>query len=324
MFHVKQLEIIDKLRYKAHQLGLAAVGIAPAIDEVRSVYDWSRCAICAAISYLPPEQTQPNGAHFGLVARIAQGADYHKVMRQKLTALAEVISTEQPCARIEICVDTSPLPERRLAVCAGIGQRGKNGCLFVNGYGSWVALGEIITDVPLRHDILQRHTQGFEQCGTCTRCIDACPTNAIVAPGVIDRSKCLSALTQQSTSIPIELRGAMSNRIYGCDICQDACPKNSSIRPTNQEFAQSAFPGQYPDLIPLIALSQAEYIKDIAQSSIGWIRRTRIRRNAALAAGNLACNDAIGPLEQMLSEQNAMLSETAKWAIEKIYGSNEK
>lgn len=324
MFHVKQFEITDKLKYKAHQLGLAAVGIAPAIDEVRSIYGWSRCIICAAMSYLPPEKTQPCGAPFGLVARIAQGADYHKVMRQKLAALAEVISTEQPCARIEICVDTSPLPERRLAVCAGIGHRGKNGCLFVNGYGSWVALGEIVTDAPLRYDFLRRHTREFDICGTCTRCIDACPTNAIVAPGVIDRSKCLSALTQQSTSIPIELRGALNNRIYGCDICQDACPKNSTIRPTNKEFAQSAFPGQYPSLIPLIALSRAEYAEAVANSSIGWIRRTRIRRNAAIAAGNLACKDAIGALKQMLSEQNTMLRETAKWAIEEICRPNKK
>jgi len=312
MFHVKHL-----LSTRARKLGLAAVGIAPAIHEARDVYGWAETLICAAVSYLPPESVPPANAGSGLVARIARSADYHDVMRAKLASLAEVLNSAYPAARIEICVDTNPLPERKLAVLAGIGWVGKNGCVYVENCGSWVALGEIVTDAPISSGIGPPRPLP-SRCGDCTLCMDACPTGAITSPGVIDRSRCVSELTQQAESIHVELRSAFGARIYGCDICQEVCPLNAGTEPVTPEFAQEVFPGAYPELVPLLNVTAAEFRKKLSSSSIGWIGRTRIRRNAAIAAANTGCTDAIPSLEAMRSNQHAMLRETAEWAIKEI------
>jgi len=308
--------MIEGLRDKAIGLGFAAVGVAPAIDEVTRVHGWTRSVVCAAISYLPPERPAAGEASRGLVARIARGADYHDVVREKLERLVEAVRAECPAARVEICVDTNPLPERRLAALAGLGWIGKNGCLFVEGCGSWAALGEIVTDAELESEsrTIER------QCGDCTRCMDACPTGAITSPGVIDRARCVAALTQQSEAVQMERRAAFGPRVYGCDLCQEVCPCNAAIEPVTPEFAQVVFPGADPELIPLINLTAAEFRTNVAHSSIGWIRRTRIRRNAAIAAGNLGCADAVPALKEMLADENPMLRETAEWAIKEIRG----
>ena len=299
--------MIDALRQRARELGLAAVGIAPAIEEVTREFGWARSVVCVAISYLPPHfdtvailsseklavskgdllsaSGVENDAPRGLVARFARSADYHVVLREKLARLAEVITREHPEARQEICVDTCPLPERKLAVLAGIAWRGKNGCVFVEGCGSWVALGEIVTSAAIQSGV--EPPQSKDLCGDCTRCIDACPTNAIVAPHEIDRRRCISALTQAGGEIAPDLRAAMGNRIYGCDVCQEVCPQNAGIEPVTPEFAVDVFPGAYPELMPLVDLTAEGFRKYVADSSIGWIRRSRIRRNASIAAENL-------------------------------------
>jgi len=313
-------QMTDALAAKAHGLGLAAIGIAPAIDEVRCEFPWARSVVCAAISYLPPEHEPPDDAPRGLVARIARSADYHAVMRDKLMCLAKVISEAHQSARVEVCVDTNPLPERKLALIAGIAWRGKNGSVFVDDCGSWAALGEIVTDAPIQSGVEPPHPKQVDLCGDCTLCIDACPTRAIVAPGTIDRARCLSALTQSSEPIHVDLRRTMGNRIYGCDVCQEVCRLNADAKPVTPEFAVDVFPGAYPELIPLINLSAAEFKRMVAPSSIGWIGRARVRRNAAIAAANLKCQDAIPALEEMLRDDNPMLSEVAEWAIEDIGG----
>lgn len=293
--------MIDTLKQKAEELGLAAVGIAPAIDDVKNAFGWARSVVCVAISYLPPERKPPDDAPRGVVARCARSADYHLVLREKLARLAEVITRQHPAARVEVCVDTCPLPERKLAVLAGIAWRGRNGCVFVEGCGSWVALGEIVTDLPYAagtaSDPGSENAQALSSrsildlCGDCTRCIDACPTGAIIAPHEIDRRRCISALTQAGGEIAPDLRAAMGNRIYGCDVCQEVCPHNAGIEPVTPEFAVNVFPGAYPELMPLVDLTAEGFREYVAGSSIGWIRRTRIRRNASIAAENLKRED---------------------------------
>lgn len=303
--------MIDLLRQKAARTGLCGIGIAPADDEVVRVFPWAKSVICAAISYLPPvhEDERDKSIPRGFVARVAQSTDYHAVLRGKLDRLARNI----PGARFEVCVDTNPLPERKLAALSGMAWRGRNGCVFVEGCGSWVVLGEIVTDQDLKTDDEPLPSR----CGDCTICVDSCPAQAITGYGIIDHTRCISALTQASGAIDLCLRPLMHNNIYGCDICQQVCPQNADIRPQSPEFAADMFPGQSPELIHLISMTAVEF-KNISSSSIGWIRRTRIRRNAAIAAGNLRNKKALEALAQMLNDDNALLRDVARWAIDKI------
>lgn len=270
---------LDLLRELGERTGLHGVGIAPAIDEVRAAYPWARSVVCAAVSYLPPERPAPqDGRPRGLVARFARGADYHVVLRAKLAPLAEAVTREG--GRAEVCVDTCSLPERKLAVLAGTAWRGKNGCVFVEGCGSYVALGEIVTDLELPAGIPNE----FDGCGECRRCMDACPAGAITAPYTVDRARCLSQVTQSGGPIPDDVKAKLGLRIYGCDTCQEACPHNQDMAPITPEFAQEIFPGAYPELAPLIDLSPQDFRERVRPSSIGWIGRSRIRRNATIAA----------------------------------------
>ena len=308
--------MIERLRHPASDIGLGALGIAPAIDEVREVFPWAESVIAAAISYLPPRTDIVDGIPRGRVARFAQSVDYHQVLRSKLEMLSDAIRAEAPDSRIEICVDTVPLPERKLAMLAGIAARGRNGNVFVDGCGSYAALGEIVTDLVLPPS--EAVHAGFDACVGCDKCHQACPTGAIVGPGVVDASRCVSRLTQMSGVVPQELRSAIGDRIYGCDICQEVCPLNEGIEPTSPEFAAEVFPGACPELIPLLLLSPAEFDACVRNSSIGWIRRARIRRNAAIAAGNLRCLEAVEPLITMLGDADPLLRVHAAWSLGEI------
>ncbi len=282
--------MIEQIRDLGKKIGLAAVGIAPAVDEAKAFYPWGKSVIVAAMSYLPPNEPTTDGCR-GLVARFARSVDYHRVMRNKLVILSETLS--QYTKNIEICVDTNPLPERKLAILAGIAQRGKNSCVYVDGYGSWVCLGEIVTDI----QIIPKVNKNIDICKDCDICVRACPTGAITSPYKINPALCLSQITQSGGIIKLGIRRLLENRVYGCDICQEVCPINKDIKSTSMEFGQRVFPGAYPELKPLICMSKDYFEHEIKHSSIGWIGRTRIRRNAALAVGNGAdarrpCTDA--------------------------------
>lgn len=310
--------MIERLIQLANDIGLHALGIAPAIDEVREVFPWAGAVIVAAISYLPPEEEHACAMPTGRVARFARSADYHLVLRSKLGIIANELGSN---ARTEICVDTAPLPERKLAVLAGIAVRGRNGNVFVDGCGSYAALGEIVTDavLPASQGIcFAGSCPEAPSCKNCDRCLKACPTGAITATGVVDASRCVSRLTQMSGVIPRDLRRAMGDRIYGCDTCQEVCPVNTGVRPSSPELAAHVFPGARPELTPLIRLTADEFKAYVKESSIGWIRRTRIRRNAAIAAGNLKCADAVPALIEMLSDPDPMLRIHAAWALGEI------
>ncbi|MCE5322565.1 tRNA epoxyqueuosine(34) reductase QueG [bacterium] len=303
--------MINDLRKSAYELGLAALGIAPAIDEVRTSFAWAKSVVTTAVCYLPPETSVSDDTPRALVARIARSADYHDVLHCKLAHMVEQIKAVYPNAHTQICVDTSPLPERKLAVLSGIASRAKNANVFVDGCGSYAALGEIVTDIEL--PVSQPNE--IDLCGSCEKCIRACPMGAIIAPGAIDKSKCLSAITQSGGIVPVETRHAMGNRIYGCDRCQEVCPHNASVRVSAPEFAQDVFPGACPELIPLIRISAREFKENVKRTSIGWIGRTKIRRNAIIAAGNIKCEEAVPALKEVMQGECAALREYAVWAI---------
>lgn len=350
--------MVDLLKELGFELGLQAVGVAAPTGEVLKAYPWARSVVCCAISYLPPDPSpnpspkaggglradlspgpspeargglrgdpspdpSPSFDELrmaggestpGLVARFARGTDYHVVLRGKLERLAKAIRKAHPDARTEVCVDTNPLPERKLAVLAGIAWRGWNGNVFVDGCGSWASLGEIVTDFALPGS----KPLTIDRCWDCGRCMRMCPIRAITEPYVVDRSRCISQLTQVAGTIPVEMREAVGNRVYGCDICQEVCPQNMGVKPITHEFAGDRFPGASPDLIPLIGLTASDYRRYVKGSSIGWIRRTRIRRNAAVAAGNMRAKAAIPALEAMTKDPDPVLRECAEWALERI------
>lgn len=306
--------MINDLRKTASDLRLADIGVAPAIPEVRNIYPWACSVVTAAICYLPPEQTIPDEKPRGAVARIARGADYHTVSRTKLNILADQIKLAVPNAQVDICVDTTPIPERKLAVLSGIAARTKNGNVIVEKCGSYAALGEVVTDIELSPG----KPSETDLCGNCDLCIKACPARAIIRPGIIDCTKCISALTQSSGQIPLDLREKMGIQIYGCDVCQEICPHNRNIKPNVDEFGEEMFPGAYPELIALINMSAREFRENVKKSSLGWIGRTRIRRNAAIAAANQKCESAIPALEEMIQSESPVLREIACYSTRAI------
>jgi epoxyqueuosine reductase len=305
---------VTDLREYAGSIGLCGLGVAPPTGEVIRTYPWARSVICTALPYLPPEEPLNDNRPRGLVARFARSVDYHVVMNRKLLSLSQVILSECRNARLETCVDTSPLPERMLAILSGIAFRGWNANVFVEGYGSWVVLGEIVTDL----DLVTHSDPNLNTCAECGECLKKCPTGAITEPYVVDKRRCLSAITQRRGSIPTDLRPKLENRIYGCDACQEVCPLNKDILPCTPEFAERTFPGAHPDLLKLISITDEDFDKHVRRSSIGWIGRDRIRRNAAVAAGNLGNPEAIPVLVELVRTGGPLLAEHANWAIDVI------
>lgn len=302
--------MINDLRKTAYDLGFAALGVAAPTPEVWKIYPWARSVVTSALCYLPPEYEMDNKPR-GAVARIAQSADYHTVLQTKLNFVADQIRLNIPKAQLQICVDTTPISERKLAVLSGIAARAKNGNVIVEGCGSYAALGEIVMDIELSAG----RSRDSDICGDCDLCVKACPAGAITGHGIIDRSRCISALTQSSGVIPMELREKMGKQIYGCDVCQEVCPHNRNVKLNVDEFGEEMFPGAYPELIPLITMSARDFRDKVKNSSIGWIGRTRIRRNAIIAAGNLRCEETVSVLKEVARGESQILSEYSVWAI---------
>ncbi len=250
----------------------------------------------------------------GRIARYAWGRDYHKRTRKRLLRLARAIRALQP-ARWAAYVDTGPCLDRGWAERAGLGWIGKNTNVIVKDAGSWLFLGEILTDLDLEADPPARN-----HCGTCARCIAACPTGAIVAPYQLDARRCISYLTiEHKGLIPLELRPSVGTRIFGCDDCQDVCPWNRFATPTaNPDFA--ARPDQQtPELIPLLDLDGPGFLARYQGTAIRRAGRDRFVRNVAVALGNLADSRAIPALGRALHrDASPMVRAHAAWALGRI------
>ncbi|OQY21883.1 MAG: tRNA epoxyqueuosine(34) reductase QueG [Anaerolineaceae bacterium 4572_32.2] len=255
----------------------------------------------------------------GLISNYAWGLDYHDLMLDRLEELATFIAAE---ARREIAyrayVDTGPLLERAYAAEAGLGFTGKNTCLIHPQRGSWLFLGEILLDIALEPTLEKISAS----CGTCTRCLGACPTGALVAPYVLDARRCISYLTiELKGPIPRELRPLMGNHIFGCDVCQIACPWQRFARPTKE----AAFWPDEPDraaplLLDLMALSEGEFCQRYEGTPILRTGRGRLLRNAAVALGNWGDERAIPALTQALSDAEPLARGHAAWALGRVGG----
>jgi len=290
--------------------------------DPRAVLEEARTVISLAIGYYRgdwPAQESPaqdSPAH-GLIARYAWGRDYHKVIRKRLLALAESIRDQSLRPGFLAYVDTGPVLDRAWAERSGIGWIGKNTNLIRKGAGSWFFLGEILTDLELPSDAPARN-----YCGTCTRCIAACPTGAIVAPYQLDARRCVSYLTiEHKGAIPLELRPAIGARIFGCDDCQEVCPWNRFAVPTAEpDFAERA-EQQTPELIPLLALDDEGFRTRYAGTALRRAGRNRFVRNVAVALGNVGDARAIAALEAALREdEDPLVRGYAAWALGRIGG----
>ena len=266
--------------------------------------------ISVRMDYMPPDcelsDSVLENAELGFISRYALGRDYHKVMRKRLQKLADNITHEVGDFGYRVFVDSAPVLEKALAEKANLGWIGKHSNLINKSAGSWFFLGEIYTDLPL--PLSKENSTSEEHCGTCTACIDICPTQAIVAPYKVDARRCISYLTiELHGSIPIEFRKAMGNRIYGCDDCQLCCPWNRFSKATVEPDFATRHPLDAASLVELFSWSEEEFLANTEGSAIRRIGYHRWLRNIAVALGNAPTSKSVTVLlEKRKKELNKL------------------
>jgi epoxyqueuosine reductase len=281
-------------------------------EDPRNLLASARSIVCVGKLYqtLWPYSTQFNDEERAWISRYAWGDDYHDVMRRGLEKLAARIGALE----YRICVDTAPLLERSYARLAGLGWIGKNTCLINQRSGSWFFLGELLMSLEIAPD-----GPPPDRCGTCRRCIDACPTTAIVPGGAgytVDSRLCISYFTiEQRGTVPEERRGGMGGHVFGCDICQDVCPWNGRAPVTEDAaFAPRHFA---PRLVELAGLTEAEFRAMFRGTPVTRARYAGFLRNVAIAMGNRGRPEFRAPLEKLAAFEDAMVAEHARWALER-------
>lgn len=298
--------------------------------EPQKVLAGAKSVICLAASYaasdgrrmtgemaqpIMPRHLPPATRHSsGIVARYAQFNDYHDVLADKLKTLTDFVNQLAPETRSLWYVDTGPILERDFAQRAGLGFVGKHTNLISRQLGNWIFLAEILTTLELEPDAPEKN-----HCGNCTRCITACPTQAITAPFKLDARKCISYLTiELKGSIPVELRPLIGNRIYGCDDCLAACPWNRFAQAGKMMQPHARQDLTQPDLLELLSLDDAQFKARFAGSPILRTKRRGFLRNVCVALGNVGDASALAALEKAAADKEPLIAEHAHWAMEQI------
>jgi epoxyqueuosine reductase len=247
------------------------------------------------------------------VSRYARGRDYHKLIRKRLQKLARRIQDVAGPFGYRAFVDSAPVLERALSEKSGLGWIGKNTMLINKQAGSWFFLGELFTDLPLPVD-----EQVSSHCGTCSACLDVCPTNAFIKPNLLDATRCISYLTiELRSAIPVEFRKAMGNRIYGCDDCQLVCPWNKFSKATSEKDFSPRHNLDSADLVDLFAWSEREFLQRTEGSAIRRIGYDCWLRNIAIALGNAPSSaEIINALRSRLNKVPEMVNEHIEWALQ--------
>jgi len=280
-----------------------------------SILDSVRSIVMLGMHYQPPKGESSAGVPQGRIARYALGGDYHKILWKKLDQLLLWVQEQVPGAAGRGVVDTAPLLERGVARRAGLGWFGKNTMLIHGKQGSYFFLAALLLSLDLKADAPFQ----TQHCGTCTACLDACPTDAFVAPYQLDARRCISYLTiEQRGPIDAELRAGIGDWLFGCDICQEVCPWNRSA-PVSREPGFAPRPGvQAFDLAQWVSLSEEEYRIHFAGTALTRAKRAGLRRNAAIVAGNRGDPSLLPALREAALDEDPVVREAAQWAIARI------
>jgi epoxyqueuosine reductase len=286
--------------------------------DPQQVLPGAKSIICLAVSYGENGATNSRAdqlAGSGVIARYARHADYHGIMGRRLKELTGYIGKEAGEGTHSLWyVDTGPLLERDLGQRAGLGFIGKHTNLVSRRLGNWIFLAEILTTLELAPDPLESN-----RCGSCERCIVACPTAAIIAPFQLDARRCISYLTiELKGPIPVELRPLIGNRIYGCDDCLAVCPWNRFAREASLMKPHFRTELAMPDLLGLLALDEAGFRKFFAGTPMLRTKRRGVLRNVCVALGNVGDESALPALEKAATDPESLIAEHARWAIEQI------
>lgn len=337
----------ERLKRKARELGFDPVAVAPAVeaDGFERLRDWLaggfagemgymerhaearrhpssvlpavRSVVMVGMSYAPADREgrtaeAPAGPGLGRVARYARGEDYHDVLRARLRELLTWLRDDVPGIRGRAVVDTAPLLERDFARRAGLGWFGKNTMLLNKRLGSYVLLGGLLLDLELEPDPAHESSH----CGTCTACLDACPTDAFAGPYRLDARRCISYLTiELRGAIPEEYRGSLDGWLFGCDVCQEVCPWNLKAVPATEPALAARADLERVDLTELLALTEDEFRRRFRGTALvrpGW---TGLRRNAALLLGTQKGSDAEPALRRAAEDADPVVREAAAWAL---------
>ncbi len=353
-------QITDLVKQAARAAGFELVGVAPVYDfdeldrfrewiaaghagemkymearaesgvlkrvSLRSTLPWVRSVVVCAINYntAQPYSSEADDPQRGWIARYAWGhEDYHQAVMSKLRTVENQLrqaTSEAGTPAPQTCcyVDTGPIVERVYAKYAGVGWIGKNTCILNQQLGSWLFLGVILTSLELEPDL-----PAADRCGTCTRCIDACPTDALIAPYQLDANLCISYLTiEKRGAIPEAMREGLGRHVFGCDICQDVCPWNRKAPVTNVLGFQARDGLVSPALEWLAEMTEEEFRQKFRGSAVRRAKHTGLRRNAVIAMGNSGDRRFAPLLEKLRSDEDEVVADSADWAAKKISRSN--
>jgi epoxyqueuosine reductase len=284
---------------------------AAAYEDPRSILDGARSVLMLAMVYRTQDPIEPKLGE-GRVSRYAWGTDYHELIRGRLNSLADFLRARAPQAKIRGVVDTAPLLEGEFAQLAGLGWIGKNTLLLNKQLGSWFFLAALLTDLELQYD--SPHVA--DHCGTCRACLDACPTDAFVAPYVLDARRCISYLTIELRGpIPSELRSGMGDWLFGCDVCQEVCPWNDRGPPTNEPAFQPAGGMNPLRLAELFALDDEAFRRRFRHTPLWRAKRRGLLRNAAILLGNRPHASALESLIRGLNDAEPLVRGGCAWAL---------
>ena len=333
-----------RIKAEARRLGFDLVGIAPAVEppgigrylewlekgreagmaylrrhaeakrHPRHVLEGVRSVVVAGMIYGRPDPS-PTGPTGGKVARYARGGDYHEVLWRKLDALLGWVRLECPGVAGRSTCDTAPILERDFARLAGLGWIGKNTCLIDRKAGSFTVLGSLLLDVELEYDA------PFEadHCGTCTRCLDACPTSAFDGPYQLDARRCISYWTiEHKGAMPDEAAEALDGWVFGCDVCQDVCPWNRKAPPGSEPGLEPRAELTNPDLFAWLAEDPRTFAQLIRGTALARSKRSGLLRNAALILGTRRAAEALPVLVDRLSDDDPVIRGASAWALGRI------